>query len=187
MTQDLVSRFAEIASSYAANPAVILPTCKGEQVITYADLDRRRLEIADALARDHRVTAGDRVGVVQSLQIDTLAALLGIITVGASYVPLDPELPPERLKFILDDANVRLSLTAETETIANSVSISDLNGQKRVFTDVDADACVYIMFTSGSTGEPKGVMIPHRAVHRLVVDTDFTQLDSNTRFLQLAP
>jgi amino acid adenylation domain-containing protein len=187
MTQVLVSRFTEIAAAYAGKPAIILPVDGDAHTVTYADLDRRRLEIADALIRSHRVAPGDSVGLLQSQQTDTLAAMLGIITIGANYVPLDPELPQERLNFILKDANVRLRLTAEQQASDCWVQISSLQGQPRTFEDVTPETCVYIMYTSGSTGMPKGVMIPHRAVYRLVVDTDFMNLDCETRFLQLAP
>ncbi len=186
----VVSRFENIALRHADEIAIVSPAAESAlsaNSVTYKDLNVRRLEIAGALATDHGVGAGDRVGLFQSRDADTLAAMLGIATAGASYVPLDTEIPASRLDFIRQDAGVKVSLTTDELDKTSAVSISSLLGTQQSFDTVHGDAPLYIMYTSGSTGQPKGVIVPHKAVCRLVIDTDFMTLDSSTRFLHLAP
>lgn len=187
MTDDLITTFARIASTYNDRTAIILPAAESVYTLTYGELNQRRLAIATALSNQHHVARGDRVGIVQSQQPDTIAALLGILSLGASYVPIDADLPEERISFIRRDAGITLCLRSDHDAYLDAIPISTLAGAPREFARVEPEMCAYIMYTSGSTGEPKGVMVPHRAVHRLAVATNFMRLDSSTRFLQLAP
>jgi amino acid adenylation domain-containing protein len=104
-----------------------------------------------------------------------VAALLGVLKAGASYVPLDPAFPRERLAYMLDDAGARV-------IVADSASAAELPAHDAVVLKLDAQAewvgvsdapvaasarpedVAYVIYTSGSTGRPKGVAVPHRAV-----------------------
>jgi aspartate racemase len=131
-----------------------------------------------------------------------IIGLLGILKAGGAYVPLDPVYPDDRLSFLLRDTGAPIVLTHEaTRRRMRPV----LDSAKAVEVDVQdaseappppaswqpdiagADDVAYVMYTSGSTGQPKGVLVGQRAVVRLVRNTDYCCFDSREVFLQLAP
>lgn len=169
------------------------------QSLTYRQLNDRANRIAHIL-RARGVTPGMPVGICLRRCFDLIAAILAILKSGGAYVPLDPEYPRERLQFMLDDAEIGLVVT-DSETrprVAEAAS----DGQVEILCDsldacadgaahpelhTPADQVAYIMYTSGSTGTPKGAQIPHRAVVRLVRETDFMAFSETEVFLQFAP
>jgi len=150
----------------------------GAMALSYAELDTRANRMAQVL-RSRGVGRGQRVGLRVERGADMLAAVLGILKAGAAYVPLDPDYPEDRLRFMADDA--QLALVVSTTAQAGS---SGLPRERQLLLDADAqsiasapdtglpvDACTaqpedpaYVIYTSGSTGKPKGVVVPHRAV-----------------------
>ena len=157
---------------------------------------------ANQLARRLRKLGVDRdvpVGVWMQRSPEMVIALLAILKAGGAYVPLDPSYPVERLTMMVNDTQMPLILT--DRTIGNG-GLTAAHAPKLVFADADdfsdeADTdleidvqpkdLAYIMYTSGSTGAPKGVAIPHRAVVRLVKETNYASFSPNETFLQLAP
>lgn len=153
-----------------------LAVIDGARQMDYAGLDTRSRRIAANLAAQG-VTKGDVVAVIIDRSLETIAALLGIVRIGAVYLPIDPAQPEDRARLILDQARPRLVLV--------NADWSDRLGQDfaclpvELATDAAApcveDAAVspgdpaYIIFTSGSTGVPKGVVVPHRALANLDV------------------
>ena len=150
----------------------------GGSTLSYEELDRRANRIARAL-RSRGIWRGGRVGLCLERGTDLVAAALGILKAGAAYVPLDPSFPQERLRFVVDDA--QLALLVSVTALAGSLN---LPRERQFLLDADAsavdsapttplpsDACAaqpgdpaYVIYTSGSTGQPKGVVVPHRAV-----------------------
>jgi amino acid adenylation domain-containing protein/non-ribosomal peptide synthase protein (TIGR01720 family) len=132
--------------------------------------------------------------------VEMVVGLLGIIKAGGAYVPLDPNAPPERLAFILEDADIALVLTqdasrehvpaewsgpvialdSEWPTIAQTPATKLTSG-------ATAENLAYIMYTSGSTGVPKGTSICQRSVMRLVKNTNYLEVGPADTFLQFAP
>ena len=124
-------------------------------------------------------------------------AWLAVLRVGAAYVPLDPEYPPARLATLITDADIRLTLVygrsgnaipAGFSTVDVDIdSAVDERGRLPVC-EFDGtsrgDAPAYVVYTSGSTGTPKGAVIPHRAVTRLVINTDYAAIDRSDRIAQ---
>lgn len=180
----------------AASPdAIALST--GSNTLTYAALNEQANQLARLLLR-HGVAPGARVGVCLERSFQCIISLLAILKTGAVYVPLDPEYPRDRLAFMVRDADVNLVLTA-TET-ANALPA----GTKRILLDAEAaslrgdpaidlpknssaEDVAYIMYTSGSTGQPKGVAVRHRGIVRLVKGTHYASFDPGEVFLHFAP
>ncbi len=165
----------------------------------YAELDRRTNQLARYLTHKCGVTAKSRVGLCMERGIDAIIAILGIVKTGAAYVPLDPAYPKGRLEFMLADADVNVliaqSETLEFETKRELKVIAlekhweqvDKETAEALDNRATADSHAYLMYTSGSTGEPKGVCVPHRAVVRLVRNTNFATFTAEDAFLACGP
>jgi amino acid adenylation domain-containing protein len=146
--------------------------------MTYGALDRRSGLLAAAL-RARGSGAGSIVGVRMRRGTDLVVALLGIWKAGAAYVPLDPDHPQERFAAVLVDTGCTLVLTADSLP-----SIVDEAISVEVCGATAADAA-YVIHTSGSTGEPKGVVITHGGIaNRVAWTVDTHELSSGDRVLQ---
>jgi amino acid adenylation domain-containing protein/non-ribosomal peptide synthase protein (TIGR01720 family) len=145
------------------------------QQLTYHELNYRANQLAHYL-QSLGVKADVLVGICVERSLEMVVGLLAILKAGGAYVPLDPEYPQERLRFILEDAQVSVLLTQQKlveklpECQAQLVSL-DTNWQfisqlpqGNPITNVQASNLAYVIYTSGSTGQPKGVQISHTAV-----------------------
>ncbi len=172
-----------------ADPEAVA-VCFGTQALTYSELNRRANRLARHLRALH-VGPGVTVGVFMERCPEMVVALLAVLKAGGAYVPLDPEYPAERLAFMLKETLAPVVLTqlplrarlAEGDARVLCVDAdSDRIGQ---LPDDDLEGVVgcgdlaYILFTSGSTGTPKGVPVEHRAIMRLVINTDYVQLSAS--------
>ncbi len=171
----------------------------GDAHLTYQQLQQRATRLGHWLRRQG-VGAESRVGVCLDRGVDLLVSLLGILKIGGAYVPLDPHAPPERLAFLVQDAGVQVVVThasygQQVEGVEGvSIVVLDLAwasiGQEPSTMLSDAAggsaALAYIMYTSGSTGQPKGTLISHRSVVRLVKATNYIHLGSQARVAHVA-
>ncbi|HEX8495517.1 MAG TPA: amino acid adenylation domain-containing protein [Pyrinomonadaceae bacterium] len=163
--------------------------------LTYAELNAKANQLARRL-RKMGVGPEVIVGVCMQRSALMIVALLGILKAGGVYMPLDPEHPVGRLSFMLQDSDAPVLLTqekltgvlplgdarvfrvdAEWETIAQE-SIENIESS------MTAEHLAYVLYTSGSTGKPKGVAIPHRAISRLVCNTNYIELGSSDTLSQ---
>ena len=168
--------------------------------LSYGALDRRSGAIARRLRR-LGVATDARVGLVAERSPEMLEAVLGILKAGGGYLPLDPTYPRERLALLLADAapaavvGPRRLLAALPEVpdgaprLALEDTIRELEAAPTVprRADVPSSALAYVLYTSGSTGAPKGVEVSHRAVVRLVRETGYAAFGLGEVFLQAAP
>jgi amino acid adenylation domain-containing protein len=186
--------FAEQAANTPDAPAVI----DGATVLSYTDLSRR----ADRLA--HHLLGlgagpGDRIGLCLERSAEMVVAVLAIIKAGAAYVPLDPDYPAERLRLMMDDCDLR-RLVVDERTAAR-LPQELLAGRELVLTSgapplatprplpappPGGQALSHVIYTSGSTGRPKGVALSHRAVVRLLRETNFVRLRPGDRMGQIS-
>ena len=149
-----------------------------DRALTYRGLDDESKRLAGYL-QHHGVHAGDVVGIYLSRTPDLLVAILALWRVGAAYLPLDPEFPEERLKFMVEDASVSAILCESRPATAwlGAESIIDIAGERPEWMasqpldgtgEAKGATAAYVLYTSGSTGKPNGVVVPHRAVVNLL-------------------
>ena len=151
--------------------------CAEGATLTYAELDRRSAAVATRL-RDLGVGPEVLVGIACGRSLELIVGLLGILRAGAAYVPLDPDYPEQRLRYMATDAGFDVLLTqrelADTVPVPDHVHVLCLDdpsawpdsaepggGPPAELTDANA---AYVIYTSGSTGRPKGVLNTHAAV-----------------------
>ncbi|WP_205314789.1 non-ribosomal peptide synthetase [Nonomuraea lactucae] len=168
----LTERFGARVS---ATPDKCAIRCDGQE-LTYAELDRRSAQVATALL-EQGVTAGSRVGLYFERSAEFVVALLGVARAGASYVPLEPTQPKSRLRYLVENAGVGVVVAGADwprELDSPAVRVVDLKAAGRERTVqapvVRPDSALYVMYTSGSTGVPKGVEVTHQAVARVCLD-----------------
>ncbi|ARU63056.1 hypothetical protein CBW65_20310 [Tumebacillus avium] len=171
----------------------------GESSLTYRELNERANSLARRLQK-LGAGPGQMVGLCMERSLELIIGMLAILKAGAAYVPFDADYPADRLRFQLEDAKVSLLLTQErmlaklSEHGAQTLCVDGFcteegaeEGTENLGIAADPDDLAYVMYTSGSTGQPKGVMVPHRGVVRLVKDTDYVQFSEHDVFLQFAP
>jgi myxalamid-type nonribosomal peptide synthetase MxaA len=152
------------------NTAVVF----GEERLTYQQLNDHANQIARYL-QTLGVGTGTMIGICLERSADLVAGLLGILKTGATYVPLDPAYPKQRLSFMLQDAGVSVLLTQAKlieQLPEQQVKVIDLDKDgseiakqqtSNLHQQVAAENLAYVIYTSGSTGTPKGVGIEHRS------------------------
>ncbi|HEX3077503.1 MAG TPA: amino acid adenylation domain-containing protein, partial [Lachnospiraceae bacterium] len=175
----IVELFEEQVERYPDRIAV----CFEDDSLTYRDLKRKADQIAGVL-RENGVARDSFVGIRAEKRIEIVSGMLGILTAGGAYLPLNPTDPSERTKFILEDSGCHTILAFEdyyTEygdrRIVNLSRMIDEVGAPIKNINEPTDLA-YLMYTSGTTGEPKGTMIEHRNVVRLVKDTNYIDFEN---------
>ena len=184
----VVQVFHDVAARYPDRTAVKLDAAGDCREISYSGLAEQAERVADRLVRAG-LKQGEPVVLPSIRSADLCANLLGILWAGGHYVFVDFSYPVERQRFICSQVNARFGIGSEGGQAGRQLPIewleSDQAGQvsSSIPLPVDPESSAYVMFTSGSTGEPKGVIIPHRAIVRLVVESDFMRFDENLVFL----
>jgi amino acid adenylation domain-containing protein len=162
-------------------PAVVT----SDGVMTYGELHTRATRAA-AWLREHGVGRDELVALVMTRGPEQIVGILATVLAGGAYLPVDPGLPARRQAYMLRDGRVRCVLT--NTSLADGVDAAHVLTVDRrrppepdgpvdvpALPGADPDDLAYVLYTSGTTGEPKGVMISHRSVANVVADC-------NTRF-----
>jgi amino acid adenylation domain-containing protein len=166
--------------------------------LSYSDVNDRANRLAHHLI-DLGAEPETIVGLCLERGRDLAVSALAVLKAGGAYLPLDPDYPPERLAFMLEDTAAPLVVTSEAlrESVppsrARLVSVDgdaweiarrpSLNPRPAITTD----SLAYVMYTSGSTGGPKGVEVTHRGILRLVSNPSYGTLDQEQRILLHSP
>lgn len=170
----LHATFESVARSFPDKVAV----SDGHSRATYRELDHRAGRLAAAL-RAAGVARDQLVGLCVERGVDLIVGMLGILKAGGGYLPLDPAYPAARRDRVL-------ALSGAQVVVAHGATAALVSGHKVVELDKlgeggavesahdaeEASSLAYVIFTSGSSGEPKGVMIEHRNVLRLMSSTE---------------
>ncbi len=185
---------AELAQAQATRTPDRIAVRYGSESLTFSELNRRANQLAQRLLQ-LGVGSDSPVAVALERSCELIVALLAIVKAGAPYLPLDPAYPSQRLAFMLADSGARLLLTRSTLGMEldssvprlyvdrESEQIAALDGSDLPARSTAAELA-YIMYTSGSTGTPKGIAIPQRAIVRLIVNSNYVQLNEQDRMGQ---
>jgi amino acid adenylation domain-containing protein len=179
----------QLVEAQSARRPEAVAVVHGTKQISYGELNRRANQLAHYL-RAHGVGLETRVGVLMERSTDWIVALLAILKAGGVYVPLDGSYPAKRLQFMLEDAGIQLLLTENGQPKLEASEVVYLDrwegseSEENPESVNQAEDLAYLMYTSGSTGQPKGVGVPHRAINRLVSNTNYVKLDERDRVAQ---
>ena len=183
--------FEERALQHAEDVAV---TCDSQH-LTYKELNSKANQLARYLQKQG-VGAEVLVGLCAERSIDLIVGMLAVLKAGGAYLPLDPSYPRDRLNLMLEDARIKVlliqdKLSENFRDFSHSVIKCDRDWEQiaRESTDnltntVTADNLAYIIYTSGSTGKPKGVAVTHKAVNRLVINTNYIKIEPTDKIAQ---
>ena len=157
----------------------------GQSQVSYQELRERSLRKALELQRQG-VCVGDRVGIGLSRSGLFVEWMLATVALGGVYVPLDPSYPADRLQLLLGDSSPKVVVCDERWSVASGLRElrAEVEGEEGVGSvslgDVSGEGFLYMMYTSGTTGVPKGVEVTHRGVIRLVRSPNYVSLGKET-------
>ena len=143
-----------------------------DRQLTYGELNKRANQLARTL-RAKGVQADHPVAVISRNSIESVVGILAVLKSGGAYVPIDPEYPQDRIRYMLDDSqaeiilmqrDVREQLSCEGVTVLLDDESSYHQDDADLEPLSDASHLAYVIYTSGSTGRPKGVLIEHRGL-----------------------
>jgi non-ribosomal peptide synthetase-like protein len=160
----------------------------GDQTLTYAELDNWSNVVANMLA-EQGIGAGHTVGLWWPRSLHLPVAILGILKSGAAYVPLDREMPEERVETVLTEVGASAYFSQETlELSCKALIIPDRPAAAHVLhitMGASPDNWAYVLYTSGSTGKPKGIAIAHRHIcHLIRSEQTVLEINSEDRVYQ---
>jgi len=168
-----------------------------EQTLTYRELSKRSDRVAASLT-SRNVGPDVLVGICLERSVEMVIALLGVLKTGGAYLPVDPQYPSDRIDLMLRDSNTRLVITqtalfsklegCKAELLEIEKISTTKHEDRRVFNGAAGENVAYVLYTSGSTGVPKGVIVTHGSLtnHMLWMQQAFP-LEAEDRILQKTP
>lgn len=177
--QSIIELFKEQVSSHPDKAALLL----GHQQMSYSELDFNSSQIACALLNEG-VTQDSAVVLKLEPSFAFYVSMLGVLKAGGCYVPVDPQEPPSRFARMVE--SLGQTFLIDQSTYSRLMGSNSSYATNESIRRHDPENLAYILFTSGSTGQPKGVRIPQRAVVRLVKNTNFHPFEADEVWLQAA-
>lgn len=185
--------FVAAAARRPDAPAIIT----SRAMMSYGELHRRARHAA-AWLRERRVGRDELVGLVMTRGPEQIVGILATLLAGAAYLPVDATLPTERQRYLLRDGRVRCVLrNTEGPPTGGGVDVLALDAAQPLQACLAAEVpsaagandedLAYVLYTSGTTGEPKGVMVSHRSVANVVADcNERFAVDARDRFFAIS-
>ncbi|MER0465971.1 amino acid adenylation domain-containing protein [Bacillus cabrialesii subsp. cabrialesii] len=171
-------------------PGHIALVC-GNLSFSYEELDKRSNSLARALYQNG-FRKNETAGILAAHSAEFMISVLAVLKAGGAYLPLDAELPPERVSFMLEETQAKMLIVQkgleQNAAFSGTCMISDAQASMEendipINISSSPDDLAYIMYTSGSTGRPKGVMITNRNVVSLVSNSNYTSASVDDRFI----
>ena len=159
-----------------------------DKTLTYEELNNKANQLANTLI-DNGVKEGDRVAVELDKSIENIASVIAILKIGATYVPIDIDFEIQRKEYIYENAECKICILNNTNAnykkilLIDNLNVEIVNNIVRTKNN-NSESIAYIMYTSGSTGNPKGVMVTNKNIVRLVKNTNYISFNENDRIIQ---
>ncbi|WP_063741477.1 AMP-binding protein [Saccharothrix syringae] len=179
----------ELFARQAARTPGATALVSGPERVTYAELDARANRLAHHLV-DLGARPGDVVGVCLPRGVELVVAVLAVLKAGGAYTVLDPRFPAARLASVCDRAGVRVVVREDGPVdgrVTADPTAAATRSDEAPDVPVTAEDVACVMFTSGSTGEPKGVVAPHRALVGTLVGQTYVDFSADEVWLQCSP
>ncbi|MBE9205824.1 amino acid adenylation domain-containing protein [Nostoc sp. LEGE 06077] len=171
------------------------------KTLTYQELNQKAEQLAEYLIENYQIPPDTLIGISVERSLEMIIGVLGILKSGGAYLPIDPNYPPERIQFMLEDSGVSVLLSQSylldklpLDSLENPVTVVCLDDGSRKGAKAQREICknlvkpdnlAYVIYTSGSTGKPKGVMIEHKAIVNLALGwVETFQFQPHSRLLQ---
>ena len=164
----IVKLFEEQVERTPDNIAVVFEDTE----LTYRELNEQANQLGDYLRRNYHIKPDDLVAIKLERSNKIIIAILGILKSGAAYVPIDPKYPQERIEYIEQDTNAKVTIDATFLEIYQE----ELKKEERQYTKQNLpiisrpDSLAYVIYTSGTTGKPKGVLVEHHSNINMSLD-----------------
>jgi amino acid adenylation domain-containing protein len=192
----LVNLFEEQVKSYPNNIALVFE----KQSLTYQELNQKANQLARYLRENYQIEPNILIGICIEPSLEMIIGLLGILKLGSTYVPIDPNYPESRIDYIISDSELSILLTqsiiqdkflsSQGKNLDHLICLDEcdfeLGSKENLGIENQPNDLAYIIYTSGSTGKPKGVAVNHQAINRLVLKTNYIQIAPEDRVAQAA-